>query len=77
MPLAMKLPSADSDTAYSVGVVVRVIDPEHLAALAFQAGGRKRRERAWLLIEAGSVSRPKLQSLLTTHGIKADLDDES
>jgi hypothetical protein len=33
------------------GVPVRVIDPEHLVALAFQAGGHKRRERAWQLIE--------------------------
>ena len=29
------------------GVQVRVIGPEHLAALAFQAGGARRRERAW------------------------------
>lgn len=28
------------------GVPVRVIDPEHLVALALQAGGRRRRERA-------------------------------
>src|SRR5690349_19100807 len=29
------------------GVPVRVIDPEHLAAMAFQSGGGRRRERGW------------------------------
>ena len=35
------------------GVPVRVIDPEHLVALAFQAGGHKRRERAWQMLDDG------------------------
>jgi hypothetical protein len=39
------------------GVPVRVIGPEHLAALAFQAGGARRRERAWQLVESGNPRR--------------------
>ena len=34
------------------GVSVRVVDPEHLIALALQEGGARRRERAWLLLRA-------------------------
>lgn len=56
-------------------VPVRVIDPEHLVALALQAGGPRRRERAWQLLEAGAVDRQQLRTLLTTHGIKIDIDD--
>ena len=58
------------------GVPVRVVDPEHLAALAFQAGGAKRRERAWQLLETGGVDRDQLKALLIAHQIKADIDDE-
>jgi hypothetical protein len=57
-------------------VQVRVIDPEHLAALAFQAGGPKRRERAWQLLETGGVDRQRLRSLLATHGITMEIGDE-
>jgi hypothetical protein len=57
------------------GVPVRVIDPEHLAALAFQAGGPKRRERAWQLLETGNVNRERLRSLLAAHGVKIEIDD--
>ena len=57
-------------------VPVRVVDPEHLAALAFQAGGARRRERAWQLIETGGVDRDQLRTLLLAHQIKADIDDE-
>ena len=32
------------------GVPVRVVGPEHLVALALQAGGARRRERAWQLL---------------------------
>jgi hypothetical protein len=56
------------------GVPVRVIDPEHLAALAFQTGGPKRRERAWLLLEAGSVNREHLRALLATHGVRIEIE---
>ena len=57
------------------GVPVRVIDPEHLVALAFQAGGHKRRERAWLMIEVGAVNRQRLRELLSAHGIMMEIDD--
>ena len=54
-------------------VPVRVIAPEHLAALAFQAGGARRRERGWqLLDEPGVVDREKFDALAQTHGIKID-----
>jgi hypothetical protein len=58
------------------GVPVRVIDPEHLAALAFQAGGPKRRERAWQLLETGGVDRQRLRTLLAAHGITIEISDE-
>jgi len=57
------------------GVPVRVIDPEHLVALAFQAGGHKRRERAWQMIEVGAVNRQRLRELLSAHGIMMEIDD--
>ena len=59
------------------GVAVRVVDPEHLAALAFQAGGPKRRERAWQLLETGGVNRTRLRTLLAAHGITIEISDES
>ncbi|MEO5762241.1 MAG: hypothetical protein ABIR28_08010 [Vicinamibacteria bacterium] len=58
------------------GVPVRVVDPEHLAALAFQAGGARRRERAWQLIETGAVDRNHLKTLLAAHQINVDIADE-
>jgi hypothetical protein len=58
------------------GVPVRVVDPEHLAALAFQADGAKRRERAWQLLETGGVDRNRLRTLLAAHGIIMDISDE-
>jgi hypothetical protein len=57
------------------GVPVRVIDPEHLAALAFQAGGSRRRERAWQLLETGGVNRERLRALLAAHGINMEIGD--
>jgi hypothetical protein len=57
------------------GVPVRVIGPEHLAALAFQAGGGRRRERAWQLLESGSVDTATLRELLDKHGIKVKNED--
>ena len=59
-----------------LGVSVPVADPEHLVALALQAGGARRRERAWLLLEAGVVDRSRLQALLSEHGIAAELPDD-
>jgi hypothetical protein len=57
------------------GVPVRVIDPEHLVALAFQAVGHKRRERAWQMIEVGAVNSQRLRELLLAHGITLEIDD--
>ncbi len=59
------------------GVPVRVVDPEHLVALALQAGGARRRERAWQLLEAGAVDRERLRRLLTTHAIAAKIPDDA
>lgn len=59
------------------GSRVRVIGPEHLAALALQAGGARRRERAWQLIESGRLDRAALKTLLSKHGIGIDIDHES
>ena len=57
------------------GTPVRVMPPEHLVALAFQAGDSRRRERGWLLIESGKVDTTKLRHLLREHGIDHNIDD--
>jgi hypothetical protein len=59
------------------GVPVRVINPEHLVALAFQAGGHKRRERAWQMLDVGVVDRKRLRALLLANGITIEIDDET
>ena len=59
------------------GVPVRVVDPEHLVALALQAGGARRRERAWQLLEAGAVDRERLRQVLATHAMAAELPDDA
>lgn len=51
--------------------------PEHLVALALQAGGARRRERAWQLLEAGAVDRERLRQALTTHAIAAEIPDDA
>lgn len=58
------------------GVAVRVVDPEHLVALALQAGGGRRRERAWQLLQAGTVDRRKLAALLDSHHIEVSIPDD-
>lgn len=58
------------------GVPVRVVAPEHLVALALQAGGARRRERAWQLLQAGAVDREQLGELMTTHAIPGELPDD-
>ena len=58
------------------GVAVRVVGPEHLVALALQAGGARRRERAWQLLQSGAVDREQLCELLTTHAIAVELPDD-
>ena len=55
---------------------VRVIAPEYLLALALQVGDSRRRERAWQLLESGTVDRRKLADVLGAHGIKMGTDDE-
>ena len=57
--------------------MVRVVDPEHLIALALQAGGARRRERAWLLLQAGVADRLRLRALVQAHGIDAEIPDEA
>jgi hypothetical protein len=57
------------------GVLVRVVGPEHLIALALQAGGARRRERAWLLLQTGAVDRSRLRTLLDTHAIDEEIPD--
>ena len=59
------------------GVPVRVVDPEHLVALALQAGGARRRERAWQLLEAGAVDRERLRDILTMHAIAAEIPNDA
>ena len=58
------------------GTRVHVVGPEHLIALALQAGGARRRERAWQLLQFGGVDRPRLQALLAAHGIVAQIPDD-
>jgi len=55
------------------GIPVCVVDPEHLIALALQAGGARRRERAWLLLQTGIVDRPRLRALLDAHSIHTEI----
>jgi hypothetical protein len=59
------------------GIPVRVVDPEHLVALALQPGGPRRRERAWLLLQSGTVDRQRLRTILDLHAIAAEIPDGS
>ncbi len=58
------------------GVPVRVVDPEHLVALALQAGGARRRERAWQLLQFAGVDRQRLRAILDTHAVLAEIPDD-
>jgi hypothetical protein len=58
------------------GTTVNVVDPEHLVALALQAGGARRRERAWQLLQSGAVDVPRLRAILAAHRIAADIPDD-
>ena len=55
------------------GVPVPVVG---LAALALQAGGARRRERAWQLLQFGGVDRRRLRLILDTHAIAAEIPDD-
>lgn len=57
-------------------VSVRVVDPERLIALAVQAGGAKRRERAWQLIEMGEIDRALLRVVLARHHLVFEIPDD-
>jgi hypothetical protein len=58
------------------GIMVRVVDPESLTALALQAGGARRRERAWQLVESGAVDLARLRELVARHQIDAVIPDD-
>ena len=58
------------------GVPVRVVGPEHLVALALQAGGARRRERAWQLLQFGGVDRRRLRLILDRHEIPVEIPDD-
>ena len=51
------------------GVSVRVIRPEHLAALVYQTGGRHRLARVEALLEDKAVDQEKLEAIMTAHGV--------
>ncbi|MBN1961301.1 MAG: nucleotidyltransferase [Deltaproteobacteria bacterium] len=53
------------------GVPVRVIAPEHLIALALDAGGAKRRERIAYLLEAKVVDYEHLNEILLKYNLEA------
>lgn len=57
------------------GIPVRVVGPEHLVALAVEAGGARRRERAHLLLESGAVSAAALREILTRHALPTAILD--
>ena len=57
------------------GVPVHVVGPEHLVALALQAGGLRRRERAWQLLQSGAVDRDRLVEILATHAVPVELPE--
>lgn len=59
------------------GVDVRVVAPEYLTALALQAGGARRRERAWQLLESGTVDRDALTAILARHRIAVEIPGDA
>ena len=54
---------------YDAGVDVNVLRPEHLAALAVQTGGRKRREHVARLIECEGFDMPRFEGIIQRHGL--------
>lgn len=69
-PLGREAIAAARDVDYQ-GVVVRVVPPEYLIALYLEPQARtaKRRERAAMLLDVPSLSRPLLDEILTKHGL--------
>lgn len=58
-------------------VAVRVTPPEHLIAIALEAGGGKRRERAFQLLETADIDRDMLDDLLSRYGIQSPWSDDA
>jgi hypothetical protein len=54
---------------YDAGITVRVVPPEHLAALAVQTGGRKRREHVARLLESEDFDMTRFGEILDRHGL--------
>jgi len=51
------------------GVLVNVVDAEHLAALVYQTGGRHRLARLGGLLEEGTLDEEKLNQIMERHGL--------
>ena len=51
-------------------VPTRVLGPEHLAAIAVQAGRPKDRQRIQLFLDAGALDEKRLDEILLRHGLK-------
>lgn len=54
---------------YDIGISVSVLRSEHLAALAVQTGGRKRREHVARLLECDGFDLPRFMGILQRHGL--------
>lgn len=50
-------------------VTTRVFGPEHLVAVAVQAGRAKDRQRAQMFLDAGVLDRKRLDEILSRHGL--------
>ena len=50
-------------------VATRVFGPEHLVAVAVQAGRAKDRQRVQMFLDAGVLDRKRLDEILSRHGL--------
>ena len=50
-------------------VMTRVFSPEHLVAVAVQAGRAKDRQRIQMFLDAGVLDRARLDDVLSRHGL--------
>lgn len=50
-------------------VTTRVFTPEHLVAVAVQAGRAKDRQRVQMFLDAGVLDRKRLDGILSRHGL--------
>ncbi|NCA81389.1 MAG: hypothetical protein EOM72_01395 [Opitutae bacterium] len=73
VPLPARTPLLDEalaqarDVPYE-DVPTRVIAPEHLVAVAVQAGRAKDRQRVQMFLDAGVLDRKRLDGILSRHG---------